>query len=90
MSSSLEIILTSVRLSLTTEIISTSVGMIKGYMKLLEKRINQFYHLMEEMNYLVIVCISDGSSYCPHQKKNYIIIRLILATIYFLGFRDDD
>lgn len=38
MSSSLEIILTSVRLSLTTEIISTSVGMIKGYMKLLEKK----------------------------------------------------
>jgi hypothetical protein len=38
MSSSLEIILASVRLSLTTEMISTSVGMIKGYMKLLEKK----------------------------------------------------
>lgn len=84
MSSSLEIILTSVRLSLTTEMISTSVGMIKGYMKLLEKRINQFYHLMEEMNYLVIVCISDGSSYCPHQKKKLHNNKIDLGNNLFL------
>ena len=69
MSSSLEIIPTSVRLSLTTENLNSSGDDQRLHETFRKKNKSILYHLMEEMNYLAIGCISDGSSYCPHQKK---------------------
>ena len=89
MSSSLEIIPTSVRLSLTTENLNISGDDQRLHETFRKKNKSILYHIMEEMNYLVIGCISDGSSYCPHQKKLH-NNKIDLGNNLFLRVRDDD